>query len=256
MTTRPLGPAPLAVGLGTLICTCFGSGQSGDAADLNPPPPVRVAASAIDSDQSPRTRNELRSDGKIELEWLLAQSAGQTTVEARGETVIAVFPSSAPANVEEDVAKAHKLELVRRLAIGLSDKRIVVYRIGDGRNAAEVVAALKGDLRVGSVQANVRYTPLPQQRPGPPAVSDVKQPRERLGKQGQQQTLRRDAKVKPPVGAGVEERPSAARKALAIPPTVTTRRSTEQGSLVARNHTALRWPTADEPFVNIGSRNK
>lgn len=254
MTTRPLGPAPLAVGLGTLICTCFGSGQSGDAADLNPPPPVRVAASAVDGDQPTRTR--MRSDGKIELEWLLAQSAGQSNVEASGETVIAVFPSSAAASVEEDVAKAHKLELVRRLAIGLSDKRIVVYRIGDDRNAAEVVAALKGDLRVGSVQANVRYTPLPQQPPGPPAVSDMKQPRERLGKQGQQQTLQRDATVKPPVGAGVEERPSAARKALAIQPTVTTQRSTEQGSLVARNHTALRWPTADEPFVNIGSRNK
>ena len=132
MTTRPLGHAPLAVSLGTLICTCFGSGQSGDAADFNPPPPVRVAASAIDSDQPARTRNELRSDGKFELEWLLAQGAGQTSVEARAETIIAVFPSSAPESVEEDVAKAHKLELVRRLAIGPSDKRIVVYRIGDG----------------------------------------------------------------------------------------------------------------------------
>jgi hypothetical protein len=29
-----------------------------------------------------------------------------------------------------------------------------------------------------------------------------------------------------------------------------------QGSLVATKQAALRWPTADEPFVNVGGTNK
>ena len=46
---------------------------------------------------------------------LLAQNAVPTTAEVSGETVIVAFPLSAAESVEEDVAKEHKLEFVRRL---------------------------------------------------------------------------------------------------------------------------------------------
>jgi hypothetical protein len=252
--TRPLGPTPLAITLGTLICACLGSSRSSDAADLISPPLAHVAAAAIDSGPSHPSRRDLRSEERIELEWLLAQSATPPT--ASGETIIAVFPSSAPESVEEDVAKEHKLEFVRRLEVGSSDRRIVVYRVRDGRSAAEAVAALKGDLRVSSTQPNVRYT-LPPQRPAPAAVSDVKQPADRLTKQRQRRASRPDAKVNLSARTpGSGEGPRAGRDATAAEAVATRLRSGQRGSLVTSNHTALRWPTADEPFVNIGARNR
>src|SRR5207244_1742330 len=158
MATTPLGPAPLAMAFATLICVCVASGRSGHAADLDASRAVAVAAASFGSDRSHASRPDLRSEDEVDLEWLLAQSAAPTTAEASGETVIVVFPSSAPASVEEDVAKAHKLEFVRRLEVGSSDGRVVLYRVADGRSAADVAEALKGDLRVGSAQPNVRYT--------------------------------------------------------------------------------------------------
>jgi hypothetical protein len=174
---------------------------------------------------------------------LLAQSVAPTTAEVSGETVIVAFPLSAPESVEEDVAKEHKLEFVRRLEIGLSDRRIVVYRVSGGRSAAEVVAALKGDVRVSSAQENFRYT-LPPREPAPTAVSDAKR-----------HVSRPDEKASLPARTSrAGENLRAARDVVAARPT--ERRSGQQGSMVRSNNAVLRWPTADEPFANIGARNR
>ena len=58
------------------------------------------------------------------------------------------FPSSMPQGVEEEVAKVHELEFVRRLDTGSTDGRAALYRITDGRAAAEGVGAHNGDVRV------------------------------------------------------------------------------------------------------------
>jgi hypothetical protein len=110
-------------------------------------------------------------------------------------------------------------------------------------SAAEVVTALKGDVRVSRVQENFRYT-LPPREPAPAAVSDAKR-----------HVSRPDEKASLPArtlraGEGLR----AARDVVAARPTA--RRSGQQGSLVTTNNAALRWPTADEPFANIGARNR
>jgi hypothetical protein len=245
MAARPLGPTPFAMAFGTLICACFGIDRSCVAAEANLPSPVHVAAAATEGDPSRPSRRNLRSEEKLELEWLLAQSAQST---ASGETIIAIFPASATPTVELDVAKDHKLEFVRRLEVGSWDRRIVVYRVTDGRTA-EAVATLKGDLRVESAQPNVHYA-LPPQAPAPAAVSDVKRPGDRPTIRGKRHVSEADAKIIPPGrSSGPAERSGVAGDTEAV-------RSGRRGGLVTRDHTALRWPTADEPFVNIGGRNR
>src|SRR5262249_43218134 len=96
MATKPLGPMPLAMAFATLICACFGTGRSCNAAEANLPSPVHVAAAATEGDPLRPSRRNLRSEEKLELEWLLAQSTQST---ASGETIIAIFPASATPTV-------------------------------------------------------------------------------------------------------------------------------------------------------------
>jgi hypothetical protein len=202
-----------------------------------------MAAAAFAGGQS-RPRNQ-RAQETVQSEWLLAQSPAPITAELNGTTVIVAFPSSAPESVEEDVAKEHKLELVRRLEIGASDRRIVVYRVSDGRSAADVVAALKGDVRVSSAQDNIRYTLPP--RAAPATVSDAKPPADVMAGQAKRRTLRPDGKANLPARTSrAGEGLGAARDVVATRPT--ERRSGQQGSQVKSNNAALRWPTADEPL--------
>ena len=105
------------------------------------------------------------------------------------ETILAQFPLSALESVEENVAKQHGLELVRRFTIGSLNKRIVVFRVPDARAVADVVDVLKSDPHVDSAQANFRYG-LPEQRSPKREFSQLKQPQAPNVKQEIQITAR------------------------------------------------------------------
>ena len=68
-----------------------------------------------------------------------------------------------PESLDEEVAKAHGLEIVGRNTMSSLGLRLVRYRIPDGRSLSSVVERLKADPRVESAQANVRYA-LPEQQ--------------------------------------------------------------------------------------------
>lgn len=167
----------------------------------------------------------------------LASTWSPTASEENRATVIAIFPSSTPQGVEEEIAKAHKLEFVRRLDIGSPDGRAALYRITDGRAAAEVVAALNSDVRVSAAHENVSYS-LPPQLPAPVAVSGAKP------SPTQRHASRPDAK---PNLSDREARDANSAAILGLG---------QRSGLVTGKQMALRFPTADEPFVNIGGRSK
>jgi hypothetical protein len=125
--------------IGVLSHACLGNGRSCAVAEPHASPEGYLAAAGFDSDAASKSPRSGQAEEKIKLDWLLAQDTPPTTSEANGTTVIAIFPSSTPQAVEEEIAKAHKLEFVRRLNTGSAEGRATLYRITDGRAAAEVV---------------------------------------------------------------------------------------------------------------------
>jgi len=235
---------------------------------LGPYPP----ACASDHETSPRrvhsaayTGGSTQASGRFtdhevgndEVNRLLAQGAPLTESEGSGETILVEYPLSTPESVENDVAKQHKLELVRRLAGASLNKRIVVYRIPDARAATEVVAALKADQRVSSAQPNLRYG-LPRQQPPEAEISELKPSPDNSAKQEKRHASepRPRSIAEPKSKAQPEHRRKPAQATRAAGGIPAMARSGQRGSLVAGNQAALRWPTADEPFVNLGVTNK
>jgi hypothetical protein len=249
VTGEPMKRTPYATMLSILVCICLGNGRLCAVAEhASPEVPLVVAAfgSGDAASKSPRSRH---ADEGIELDWLLAQHMSPTASEENGATVIAIFRSLTPQGVEEEVAKAHKLEFVRRLDTSLTDGRVALYRITDGRAAAEVVAALNGDVRVSAAHENVRYS-LPPQVPAPAAVSGAKP------SPTQRHASRPD--VKPNLS---DRAPQTARRLgeardRAVANSTAILGSGQRSGLVMSKQMALRFPTADEPFVNIGGRSK
>jgi hypothetical protein len=236
--------------------------QPADASDLNLPPnsharSERIAAASVDVDTARFLKQRARADEQMEIELLLAQSTPPTAADADGDTILAGFPLSAPETIEEDVAKAHKLEIVRRFALAALDKRIVVYRPNDGRSVAEAVAALKADLRVSSAQASVRYG-LPPQASPPAAVGDLPRPADTATVNAKQGSSRPGNKGHAPSSRskGAHRPPAGQATVAAMPAPRTTRSRQQHGSLVAGKQAALRFPSADEPFVNLGVPNR
>jgi hypothetical protein len=242
--------ALVAADSATLLSFCLLGGPSTRASDLEPLSQPRIAA--FTDDPLPSSKHQERaelSDG------LLAQSPPLSTVEQRKETILAGFPLATPESVEEAVAKQYGLEIVRRLTIESLNQRLVVLRLPDSRAVADVVAALKADPRISSAQINARYA-LPEPQPsGPPRISDDKQDAHAKGEKRQASSPSR--KTAPPARAAAkpEDRPKAAQVTRAAGP-IATMNTRQQRSLVTGNHAALHFPTADEPFVNVGMRNK
>lgn len=239
---------PFATRLGILVCVCLGKGQMHAVAEPYASPAASPAVAAFGNGDATGKPNR-GAEAKIELNWLLAQLSSTASKED-GARVIAIFPSSTPQGVEEEVAKAHKLEFVRCLDTGSTDGRAALYRITDGRAAAEVVAALNGDLRVSAAHENVRYSLPPLVRTPAAAVSVAKPlPTQRHASQP-------DSKPK------LSDQASRTARRLGEAPdraganSTATLRSDQRRGLVTSKQMALRFPTADEPFVNVGGRSK
>jgi len=183
--------------------------------------PPRVATANTISGRG----GQVRSD-----EGPLAQ-AMPAEVRPDGETILALFDASESTTVEEQVAKAHGLAIISRLTLEPLGKRVVRFRIPDARPTMELVAELSADSRVSSAQPNFRY-----QMPDRPRISGV---RTRLK-------------------GGVDKAKRLAGRQRLDNGKTTARRfaSQRRGSLVAGRQASLRWPTAAEPFVEVGVRDR
>ncbi len=91
------------------------------------------------------------------------------TPHAVARDVLVMMRRSASAADAEAVARKFRLEITGRWVLGLLDTRLVRYRIRDKRTVTQVIAALRGDPRVGAPQPNYRYRPQTSGRKLPPA---------------------------------------------------------------------------------------
>jgi hypothetical protein len=115
--------------------------------------PTAVSNSSIDaSDRQPTGTLESEDDRR------LAQSTqpGPHQATASEETILAQFELSAREGVEEEVARAHGLELVDRSALRSLGVRIARYRLP---TVATVLKRLRADRRITLAVINVRYAP-------------------------------------------------------------------------------------------------
>jgi|GEM_PF-6424449 len=209
-------------------------------------PPQRIAA--LGGDGPPAQLSAGADAGRLLAQGLPAPAGPAGAIE-----VLATFDKSLPETAEEDVARAHALLLVSRDTMG--ELRIVLFRSRDGRGIEEVLAALRGDRRVAGVQANLRYR-LPEQppaavsrlepKPAPAAAARTPQPaRSRSEAAATAKTHgRRGGRV-----AAVENAPADGAAGASAPPR-------RHPGLVAGSQQALRFPTADEPFVGVGGRSR
>jgi hypothetical protein len=192
--------------------------------------------------------------------WILAlvlvAMAGFATARA-GESptpanaIVVTVPLTAPESTEQDVATHYRLETIERRSSQVLERRIVVYRIPDGRTPADVLRQISADARVSSAQPNFEYSPPPD-----PARDRViaSRPRETTpsGK-----TARRATSV---ASKPEPDRRRVVTPRLAVAPEIAPRPLAREAStaLIPRSRISslgsnLAWPTADEPFVGTPS---
>ncbi len=152
-------------------------GQTVDAAD--PQSGARVRVAAIGDAAAPRQAARGDAAGARDL-WQLVQN---TTAQDQGgavqaaehtATILAAFHASAPESTEEELARQHGLEIVRRLTLSSLDLRVVTYKLRDG-SVSEIVERLRADPRVSSAQTNVAYRGI---EPDEAKVSKSEPPRD------------------------------------------------------------------------------
>jgi hypothetical protein len=215
---------------------------------------ARIASASPDPTAPPvrhGTRNSVANGEK--------ESTRDSTAAANpgSREVLATFALSSPESVEEEVAKELGLQLVERSQAFDLGYRIVRYRVPDDGKIAGVIARLRADPRVGKAQANVQYT-LPEEHPPPTAVSDLK---ERTGEAaGERQGPASRRTVAAPTSPKKAQRklggPATAAEIVAAAEGGRKQGSRHKGPLASGGHAALRWPTADEPFVNVGAASR
>ena len=223
-----LAIAGLAVVLSLYSATAPSSSQAADWSG-------RVIAHITSAGNDGGSASKDRAGEKRVPDWLLVQSV--PLVGAPGEDLVLVeVLESVPESVEERIAREHGLQLVTRLTVGGPGRRIVVYRAFDGRSPAEVVAALKRDQRVSSAQTNAVYR-LPRAAPAQGAINDRETTTRHLRKAGETATVATKGS-----GPTSGPRATAGEQVMALP----------RSAIVTNDHARLRWPTADEPFIDIG----
>lgn len=204
------GPALIGAALALLA-------SSAHAADPQSVTNVRVAAVGT-GDASSSQRPTRQSTHDI---WQLVQNtaggqseAAQSAADAA--TILAAFAASAPESVEEDLAKQHGLEIIKRVTLSSLDLRIVTYRAREGDAAAAVVQRLRVDPRVSSAQVNVAYRAID---PVETEVSVSGHPRnlaQRDAKQPMPAAKRVPARSAAIEAAGQQPKPKAASERLSM----------------------------------------
>lgn len=177
--------------------------------------------------------------------------------KASDDVIIATFPLAAPLSLEEEVARTHGLQVLDRRNLKALGRRIVRFRVLNGQPVTGVLAGLRADQRVGSAQANLWYR-LPSEPPAqssppvpaPPAVAAGKSdtPRQALAPP-RRRSLKNATATKAQPARPISPMPAAGNDFLDMRKAQAGRAN---GVLANGSRTALRWPTADEPFVNVG----
>lgn len=241
-------------------------GPSALAADLGDFQPVtRIAAAGAGEPEAfafrpglPARETEIDADLKL----LLAQNGppSKTGAEFGDDTILVAFALSVPQSIDEDIAKQHGLELVDRTELPSLGLRVVRYRAQANAPIAPIITNLRKDQRISSAQANAEYR-LPNQS-GP--ATEVSRLKDRL-------RVARQAKQDDPPRASVRRRSDGKTAAVnrvapkfAGQPSIIEAAGTPNGRrldkggrpLVSAGQTALRFPTADEPFVSVGVANR
>lgn len=96
------------------------------------------------------------------------QGQGQTQAVAR--QVLLLFDSNRSQSLRKEVARTHGLERLSSQTIALLDVQAGLFRIRGGRSGAAVLAALRQDGRIRSVQLNERYFHTQGARQQPAAI--------------------------------------------------------------------------------------
>jgi hypothetical protein len=218
----------------------------------------RTATANVAEGRRPADGTALDAD----LRLLLAHNGppAQAKVKSAGDIILVAFGLSTPQSIDVEVAEQHGLELIDSAELPSFGLRIVRYRARDGRPTEPILARLRGDSRIASAQAIVAYQLPEAGRPatevgrvkGRPAATQQAKRRDMPVQSARHSSGRRTATVsriarKLSAGSGMivdDGAPSAGG------PTKSDR------PLASANHMALRFPTADEPFVNIGGEGR
>lgn len=253
----PASPRRLAAGVGIAIgLAAFDLGAHAVRASDSGATrwPTRIASASPDPAASP-LRHGAR-DSVANGEKALTQDPAAATDPGSRE-VLATFALSSPESVEEEVAKELGLQLVDRSQAPSLGYRIVRYRVPDARAITTVIARLRADRRVARAQANVQYT-LPDENPPPTAVSNLKElPGEAADeRQGPASGRAVAAPISPKKTQRKPEGPAKIAEVVAATEGGRKQASRHKGPLASGGRAALRWPTADEPFVNVGAANR
>jgi hypothetical protein len=237
------------------------------AADLGDLQPVTRIATAGGGEPEafafrpglPARETEIDADLKL----LLAQNGPPSKIDAEfgDDTILVAFALSVPHSIDEDIAKQHGLELVDRTELQSLGLRVVRYRAQANSPIAPIVANLRKDQRISSAQGNTEYR-LPSQS-GP--ATEVSRLKDRLGvvQQAKQDdspraSVRRRSDGKTAAVNRVAPKSAEQLGIVEAPATSKGSRLDKGGRppLASAGQTALRFPTADEPFVNVGVANR
>jgi hypothetical protein len=196
---------------------------------------------------SPRTARPTL-EREAEVAQLLAQLEPQPVKRegAAGTDVLLVeLASDLPPGAAESVAQEFGLELVGRMDFPSLDLRLHRYRVRDGNAVGDVLSRLRQDPRVRSAQTTVVYRLPEPEKPPVPATPPTTAPA--------QQQAKAPASLLRPSKRSVAAVKAAPRKSAASDPAPALAVRPERPP-ASVTQTALRFPTADEPFVNRGGR--
>src|SRR5262249_8047489 len=73
------------------------------------------------------------------------------------DEVLVTVARGTPESADEAVARAHGLQLLDRESMQILDRRVVRYRVADGRRLDALITALRNDVRVAEPQPNYYY---------------------------------------------------------------------------------------------------
>ena len=178
MACSPRGPGyrlTIAVSAAVAIIICAW-GTPAHASDTQAKAPVRLAAVSSGAPLLPH-----RPQGAIDALRLVQHLAPDSTAALASEDLIIVaVDASTPESLDEEIAREHKLDLVRRLVMSGVGLRVLSYRSVEAQPLAEILERLRADSRITSAQGNVAYRPLEPTTPGD-RLTSVKPPEMRSG---------------------------------------------------------------------------
>lgn len=240
------------IAIAALVSAAICGSQSVRAGEVGATPPV-IRIAAVGGSEPAAFAFHLdvpRAAVEADLRLLFAQNGPPSATDAPStdDTILVRFGGTEPQSIDDDIAKQYSLELVDRTELFAFGWRVVRYRVPADRPVASIITELRNDRRIRGVQGIVQYG-LPLPRASGTEISKLKeQPAAtRHAKQSDPIPYRADRKT------GVADRPAAAAASgmrKADMPDKARR------ALASAGQAPLRFPTADEPFVNVGVTGK